>query len=211
MFHPQKIVFALDLFGTASFAVSGALRVIDRKPDFVGMLILATATALGGAILRDTIVNRQVVAFKYNEYSYVILASVILTFFFPGKMLRNEKLFRYFDAVGLGIFAAITANVAQENGLGPLSTVLVASLGGCAGGVVRDLVIQKPTIVLSNEIVVTPVILGALSFVLVRYFGGGELGGIAAAFIIGCGMRIGAIRFDWRLPRILYVHPDEKG
>lgn len=209
-FDHQDIVFALDYFGTASFAVSGALRVIDRKPDFIGMLILATATALGGAILRDAIIGRPVIAFRHEGYSIVIFLSVLITFYFPDKVLRSEKMFLFSDAIGIGIYAAITANVAQQNGLGFLPTILLATIGGGAGGVVRDIIIQKPTVILSNELVITPVVIGAASLVLVRYRGGGELAGLAAAFFIGCGIRIGAIIFDWRLPRILYVNPEEQ-
>ena len=42
-----SLLHAIDLFGTASFAFSGALRAIDRRPDFVGMVILAGSHGRG--------------------------------------------------------------------------------------------------------------------------------------------------------------------
>ena len=43
----NNIIYALDLLGIASFAFSGALRAIRRRPDLVGITILAGATAIG--------------------------------------------------------------------------------------------------------------------------------------------------------------------
>ena len=51
----SSILYAVDLAGVAGFALSGALRAIDRRPDFVGMLILACCTAMGGGAVRDAI------------------------------------------------------------------------------------------------------------------------------------------------------------
>src|SRR5512135_1160055 len=105
---PASIIYAIDLFGTASFAFSGALRVIDRRPDFVGMLMLAGATAAGGSVLRDVILNRDVAMLRDWGYPIVILASVVVTFLFPRELIRRESIFKYFDAIGLGVFSAIT-------------------------------------------------------------------------------------------------------
>ncbi|MGL6193781.1 MAG: trimeric intracellular cation channel family protein [Thermoguttaceae bacterium] len=208
----EDIVFAIDLFGTASFAFSGALRVLDRKPDIVGMLILAGATAGGGSILRDVILGRPAVFFYSPGYTLVVLLSVIVTFFFPSSILRNQQLFAYCDAVGFGIFSALSANYAWGvMGYNPLVVIFIVSLTGCAGGVVRDLIIQKPTIVLSNELYLTPVILGAIGLMIVRgLFGFDEITGFFTAFLITIVLRIGAIRYDWRMPRVLTVNQDEQ-
>lgn len=149
-------------------------------------------------------------AFQIQGYPLVIVASVLITFCFPRSILQNQNLFRYFDAVGTGTFAAITANVAYVRGYDPLAIILIATIAGPAGGVVRDLIIQKPTIILSNELIVTPIIFGVLGLLLVRYFGGSEYLGFFAATAIGCGVRLGAIIFDWRLPRVLLLNTSEE-
>lgn len=202
----SKIIYCLDLFGTMSFAFSGAIRAVDRRPDIIGMLILAGATAIGGATLRDTVLNRDVMILKDPTYSTLIVLSVLITFFFPRSMVKGGKLFQYFDAVGLGVFSAITANVAWgECNMHPLPIILIACFCGCAGGVVRDLVIQKPTVILSNELVVTPVIIGAISLITIRTLGFGEMVGFFSAVIIGTGLRILAIVYHIRMPRLFYT------
>ena len=203
----SSLIYSLDLFGTASFAFSGALRAVDRKPDFVGMLILAGATAVGGSIFRDAILDRPAVVFKDPGYAYVILFSVIVTFFFTNFVLKRGKLFQYFDAVGFGIYSAITATYAWGVlGYHPLSVILLASFTGCAGGVVRDLIIQKPTVVLSDELYLTPMIFGTIAMMLSRHFlGFGEIAGFFTAFGITLSLRLGAVIYDWRLPRVFLI------
>ncbi|MDR0870755.1 MAG: TRIC cation channel family protein [Planctomycetaceae bacterium] len=210
---PSRVFYVLDLLGTMSFAFSGAIRAMDRKPDIIGMLILAAVTALGGAIFRDGILNRNVIVLVDPMYTVMIVLAVLITFFYPSKLFRSHKMFQYFDAVGLAVFAAVTASVAwQTFHLHPISVTLIACFGGCAGGVVRDLVIQKPTVVLSNEIVVMPVIVGAICLMTVESLGFGELAGFIAAVFVGTVLRIIAIIGDLRFPRIMYVEkpPKEK-
>jgi len=200
------LLHAIDLFGTASFAFSGALRAIDRRPDFVGMVILAGATAVGGGVLRDLILQRQTFILTNGEYPLVIVLSVVITFLFPHSVLRREQAFKYFDAIGLGVFSALTAGALWESPqANPLSILFIATFAGCAGGAIRDLLINKPSLVLENELYVTPVVIGAAGLMAVRSCGGGEMFSFLTAMLLTTGIRFAAIRGDWRLPRVLVI------
>lgn len=200
---PVHAIYVIDLVGTASFAFSGAIRAMDRRPDFVGMLILAGATAGGGGVLRDVVLHREVAILHDAAYPLVILLSVVVTCLFPAALCRNERFFKYFDAVGLGAFSAITANVTWGTpGIPWLSVLFVATFTACAGGVLRDLILRKPTAVLANELYITPMIAGTAGLMAVRSLGLGELAGFAAAMLLTSGIRTMAIARDWRLPRI---------
>jgi len=199
----EQLIYAIDLFGTASFAFSGAIRAIDRRPDFVGMLILAGATAVGGSMLRDVILTRPVVFLHNWHYPFVILLSVMVTCLFPAALYKQERFFKYFDAFGLGTFAAITADIAWASpGVNPLSVLFVATFTGCAGGVIRDLLIQKPSLVLANELYVTPVIIGAAGLMAARSIGINQEKSLVAALLIATSIRLMAIHWNWRLPRV---------
>ena len=199
----DNAIYAVDLVGTASFAFSGALRAADRRADLVGMLILAAATAAGGSVFRDVVLNRDVAMLRDGGYPAVIGLAAALTFFFPASVSRRERLFKYSDAVGLGIFSAFTASAAwQTPGIHPLAVLFVATAAGCAGGVVRDLIIRKDTLVLTNELYVTPMIVGAAALMAVEALGASPLVGFLTAMGVTTGLRLLAIRFDWRLPRM---------
>jgi uncharacterized membrane protein YeiH len=199
----DTVIYAIDLLGTASFAFSGALRAVDRRPDFVGMLILAGATAAGGSATRDLLLGRPVMVLRDWGYPLAILLSAAATYFFPASVTRRERLFRYSDAVGLGVFSAFTAGIAwQTPGINPLSVLFIATAAGCAGGVIRDLIIRKETLVLTNELYVTPMIVGAAALMAVQALGGNPMAGFITAMVVTTGIRLLAIRFDWRLPRL---------
>src|SRR5262245_55589804 len=126
--NAPTLIYSLDLFGTASFAVSGALRAMHRRPDFVGMVILATAAAIGGGTLRDVLLRRDLVALRDAAYPTVILAATAIVFLFPRLLRPGMAAVRYADAVGLGVFSAITANLAwQTPGVNPLSALFLAT------------------------------------------------------------------------------------
>jgi uncharacterized membrane protein YeiH len=212
MITATTAIYAVDLLGTASFAFSGALRAIDRRPDFVGMLILASVTALGGGVLRDVILKRDILFLHDFAYPLMVLVSVIAVTLFPAHVVRRERVFRYFDAVGLGVFSASTAAMTLHTpGVSPLSVLFVATAAGCAGGVARDLMINKPSLVLANELYVTPAILGTAGLILAERLGASAQASFFVAMIVTTMLRMLAIRFEWRLPRIPAVAPAEKG
>lgn len=204
----DNLIHAIDLLGTGSFAVSGALRAIDRRPDFVGMLILASTTAVGGGVLRDVVLKRDILFLHDWGYPLVILLSVIVVCLFPLHVMRRERMFSYFDAIGLGVFSASTAAVTwHTQGVNALSVLFMATATGCAGGVVRDLLIHKPSLVLANELYVTPAILGAAALMIAEFAGAPALVAFCLAMMVTTVLRILAIHYDWRLPRILALQP----
>jgi uncharacterized membrane protein YeiH len=199
----DTVIYAVDLVGTASFAFSGALRAIDRRPDVVGMLILAAATAAGGSVFRDVVLHRDVAMLRDGGYPAVILLATAVTFLFPASVSRRERLFKYSDAIGLGVFSAFTASAAWHSpGIHPLAVLLIATVAGCAGGVVRDLIIRKDTLVLANELYVTPMIVGTAALMAVEALGASALAGFLTAMAVTTALRVFAIRFDWRMPRL---------
>src|SRR5258706_15725409 len=137
-------IYAVDWLGTASFAFSGALRAIDRRPDFVGMLILASVTALGGGVLRDVILKRDILFLHDFAYPLMVLVSVIAVTLFPTRLMRRERGFRFFRGVGVGGFGGSTGAFTWHTpgGNGP-SGRFVAAAGGVAGGGGFRLVVER--------------------------------------------------------------------
>ena len=51
------VILFLDLFGTAVFAVSGAVQGVRRKFDIFGVTVLACCVGVGGGMIRVTIIG----------------------------------------------------------------------------------------------------------------------------------------------------------
>jgi uncharacterized membrane protein YeiH len=50
---PSTLTVVLDLCGVFVPALSGALAAVLRKLDIVGVVVVATVSAIGGGLLRD--------------------------------------------------------------------------------------------------------------------------------------------------------------
>ncbi|MGW7682871.1 trimeric intracellular cation channel family protein [Kribbella sp. NPDC054772] len=52
-----SLLLVLDLAGVLVFAISGALLAVRRRLDIVGLVALASLTALGGGWIRDVLIG----------------------------------------------------------------------------------------------------------------------------------------------------------
>src|SRR3546814_15768374 len=72
----------LDFIGCAFFAISGALAAWRKRLDVVGVIAIATVTAIGGGTLRDLLMNRTIFWFVDPAYLIAILVAAMLTMFY---------------------------------------------------------------------------------------------------------------------------------
>jgi uncharacterized membrane protein YeiH len=197
-----NILYVLDLLGTAAFAFSGALCAIRRRPDAVGMMILATATAIGGGMIRDVLLGSPARVLADVNYLLVTLLSTIVCIFMPRMLLHRRKFFLYFDAFGLGVFSAIGAAIAIDRQMNPLSVLFIAAITGAGGGIVRDVLLGKMPVVLYRDIYISAVIAGAGLMIVIRLTPLPQWIAPVLAILATTAIRVLAIRYNWRLPRI---------
>ncbi len=133
------MVEVLVWLGTLVFAATGALKGVEKGFDLLGVLVLATVTAVGGGSIRDVLVGTLPPNALGNE---PLLWSVVLTgllvFRFHPRVQALERPIYYLDTLGLGLFAALGAERGLEAGLGPFGVALAGTLSGVGGGVLRD-------------------------------------------------------------------------
>jgi uncharacterized membrane protein YeiH len=196
---------AMNTVGLLAFALAGSLKGADADLDLFGIAVLGMLTALGGGILRDTLVGRVPVALRTMGDVSVALIGVALALVLAralGGRLRTHAAVQLPDAVGLAAFAATGALVGSETGLSPFGVVVLAALTGVGGGSLADILLGRVPSVLHEDFYATPAVLGGSIFWLaVR---AGVASGRAA---LGCaaivlGLRLLALRYDWRLPTV---------
>src|SRR5688572_33095789 len=69
----------IDFVGVAVFAISGALAAGRKKLDLLGVVVIATVTAVGGGTLRDVLLARQVFWVAEPGFLYVTIGAALLT------------------------------------------------------------------------------------------------------------------------------------
>jgi uncharacterized membrane protein YeiH len=195
------LLFALEIIGTAAFAVSGALAASRKNLDIFGFCVLALMPAIGGGTLRDVVLGRYPV-FWIDNMSYVVVALcaavvVYLPKYRPGERMR---LLIWTDALGMALFASMGTQISLAQGAGALVAVMLGVVTAVAGGMIRDVLINEIPLVLSREIYATAAFLAGLCYVVAVALGVPAGFALVGSTIAGFTLRGLAIVFDWSLP-----------
>lgn len=197
----ETLVLALDLVGTFVFALSGAMAGVRHRLDVFGILVLAFAAGNAGGMTRDVLIGAVPPAAIANwPYIGVSLLAGLLTFQAHHLVRRLRDALLIFDALGLSVFAVSGALKAIAFGLNPLAAVLLGTLTGIGGGMLRDVLVREVPTVLRAELYAVAALAGATVVVV-----GGLLrlpsAPVAIAGALLCfGLRLVALRRGWELP-----------
>ncbi|MFA6188951.1 MAG: TRIC cation channel family protein [Sulfuricurvum sp.] len=75
----QKWLFVIsDTIGLVAFSITGALLAMDAGFNFFGVIILSFLTAIGGGVLRDTMINQVPSVLISDFYGSIALIVAIL-------------------------------------------------------------------------------------------------------------------------------------
>jgi uncharacterized membrane protein YeiH len=201
-----KIIYALDLFGVAVFAVSGALAAGHRGFDWVGVFILAILTAIGGGTLRDVLLDREIIFWIANPiYIQVILGAAAATLLYTRFFRPPYKSLLYADALGLALFSILGAQVAEATTSSATIIILMGAITGAAGGILRDLVLNEVPLLCrqSEPIYSVTAVAGIAVYLLAKHVSVSQDAALLLGVVVIAGLRIAAIRWQIRLPAFL--------
>jgi uncharacterized membrane protein YeiH len=190
----------LDLAGTFAFAISG-IRLASRKQiDWFGAYIIGLVTAIGGGTARDLLLDITPFWMLDSKYFITTGVALIITLLFKEKILRWKNTLFLFDAIGLGLFTIVGITKSIEAGLPPWVCIVMGTITGSLGGVVRDVLLNEVPLLLRKDVYALACVAGGLIYFLCIYFNLSinltEL--IAASIIIL--VRIIALKFHIHLP-----------
>jgi len=191
----------LDVAGVAVFAISGALAAMRKRLDPIGILVIATVTATGGGTLRDLLIDRQPFWVTDPTYLAVIIASAIVTIIYVRFGSPPDRGLSIADAMGLGLFTISGAKIAEQSQLAGLIVVVMGTITGIFGGIIRDvLCAEVPMVFRKNTLYATAAMIGASIYVLMpaQIMDRNSAATIAIAVIIG--IRLAAIYWGITLP-----------
>jgi uncharacterized membrane protein YeiH len=192
--------YYFELVGTAIFAITGVLVVARRGLDMFGALTLGMVTALGGGTARDVMIEAPIFWFGDVNYVWAAIAGALLAFWIGSFFRSTYSALLYLDGLGGALFAIAAASKVLTMGYsGPLA-VLMGVLTGIGGGLIRDVLAGRPTLLRSRDIYATPILFGCTIFVLLRGMTDafGYAGFIGAASIFG--VRAAAIYWHLQMP-----------
>ena len=189
----------LDYAAVAVFGATGALAAARSRHDIVTFGFFAAVTGVGGGTLRDLLIGAPVFWIGKPSYVIVCLVDAASVWVFGPRRFR-PRLLTWLDAIGMAAYAVVGALKAQSLGVPPFVAVVMGVLTATFGGVLRDVLAHEPSLLLRNELYVTPALLGAAAFVVAGLLGAPALPAEILGFAVAFGVRAGAILWNWSLP-----------
>ena len=130
------IILLLDLFGTAVFAITGAVQGIRHHLDVFGVTVLACCVGVGGGIVRDCIIGcTPVAALTHQHYIVICIAVGLISYATARFWIRKRNIIKICDAIGLGVFTALGAEKGFAQDLGFTGIILCGTFTAIGGGV----------------------------------------------------------------------------
>lgn len=196
------ILRVLDLLGVAVFAASGTLAAGRKSFDLFGVIVIAAVTAIGGGTLRDLLLGRSPVFWIADaSYLWVILLATVTTVSWARVRRPPRNSLAIADALGLGFFAIGGAQVVESVGLGGIVAVLMGTMTGVAGGVVRDVLTNDvPMILRRGELYASAAIGGLTLYLAVQELGMARFPAAVVGMLTIVALRFAAIFWGLRLP-----------
>lgn len=201
----MSILLLIDILGTLSFSVSGALTAMKKRLDPFGILIIAFVTAVGGGTLRDMLIDAPITWMRDLTFVYVIVGATLLAVIFRKKLQYVRKSLFLFDTIGIALYTVVGVEKGIAADLPPIICIALGTMSACFGGVIRDILCNEIPIIFRKNIYATACILGgAAYFLLLKTSLSAEVVVICSGAVVII-VRLLAVRFNVSLPGIYYV------
>jgi len=214
------LIESLDVFGTVVFAFSGALKAGRKGMDLVGMMIIASITAMGGGTLRDILMmgggeEHLVFWMRTPMYLQISLMTALITFFVWPKLeakfgiqVDSAAPICTSDALGLAAFCVVGVQAAAKRELAPTLWVVSGLMTATFGGIIRDVICgDQPRIMYPHRtLYALGPALGALTYTVLTHLATTKSWPVNASsitlvsFLVAFMVRVVSFNKPWRMP-----------
>ncbi|WP_375229931.1 trimeric intracellular cation channel family protein [Roseobacter sp. S98] len=198
----MTLLALLDYASVFVFALTGALVASRQQLDIVGFAFVACLTAVGGGTVRDVLLDRNPIFWiAQPAYIAVACAAAVVVYLTAHLFESRLKTLIWLDSFALAVAVPAGTGVALALEQPALIVVIMGTITGCLGGLLRDVVLNDvPVVLRQGELYVTAAFAGAAAGVMARTF----LPDVLLPLLI-CGavtwcLRAGSLAFGWSLP-----------
>ena len=196
----------VDVLGIIAFAISGFLVGARNNLDILGVVIAASLTALGGGIVRDTILSVTPFAFKTLYPATALFAVIFLAFLFRihrFDSIEKRWMFVISDTIGLVAFSITGALLALHVGYNFFGVIILSFITAMGGGVIRDILINQVPAVLISDFYGSISVIVSILLLLLHVSSFLNQTTIILVAIFSIALRLVAYKYKWELPKII--------
>jgi uncharacterized membrane protein YeiH len=195
------IPLSLDLLATFVFAFTGAIGAVQRGYDYVGVVIVALLSGVGGSLLRDGVFLQHgpPLAISDSRYMFIILGACVAGTLVSRLRRGIHMLLLIVDAFGLGAYAMVGTQASLNAGIPVMGAALVGMLNGVGGSVLRDIVIrEEPLVFKPSEHYAGAALAGIVVFLILNALGFSRLLAGSAGIVTTLSLRMLSVWFGWK-------------
>ncbi|MBF1148750.1 MAG: trimeric intracellular cation channel family protein [Cloacibacterium normanense] len=189
--------------------MSGSFAAMQKRFDPFGVLIIAFVTSVGGGTVRDLLLDVPVFWMHDLLAVSLIFFTSIFTMIFKLIERKFQVTLFIFDSLGLGLFTIIGVQKGLNADLHPVIGVVLGTITGCFGGIIRDILLNRIPLIFRKEIYATAAIVGGIVYILLKNFSGlsEEINQILTILLI-VSIRTLAVKYHWQMPKFYGVSND---
>ena len=192
--------YFLEIAATLFYAISGVRLSAVKKFDWFGAYTIGFVTAIGGGTMRDVFLKCNPFWMLDPWYCVATFVGFVVVVLLKKKLVKIEGTFYIFDAIGLALFVDVGIYKTLMLGFPMWVAIIMGTITGAMGGVIRDIFINEEPLVFRKEIYATACIAGGIIYWLTGLVGGDEIAQLltCAAFIIV--LRFYAVKHNLSFP-----------
>ena len=196
------LVQIFDFIGTLAFAISGIRLASAKHFDLFGAYVVGVTTAIGGGTMRDVLLGQS--PFWMSNSFYLICSAIALAWviIFRKLLVRQNNTWFLFDTIGLALFTVTGVEKTITAGFPFWTAIIMGTLTGAGGGVLRDVFINEEPLIFRKEIYALACVLGGIAYFICARCGLSIVpSGIICGIVVFL-MRILAVKYRLHLPTL---------
>lgn len=159
-----SFVQVLDFIGTFAFAISGIRLASAKRFDWFGAYVVGLVTAIGGGTLRDVLLDVPPAWMQDPFYVICTAFAMLFVILFSKHLIHLNNTFFIFDTIGLALFTVVGVERSIAAGYPFWVAIIMGSMTGAAGGVIRDVFINEIPLIFRKEIYAMACVVGGIAY-----------------------------------------------
>ncbi len=190
----------IEILGTLAFAISGIRHAAAKHYDWFGGFVCGIAVAIGGGTVRDVMLGATPFWMTSPMYILCTLMAQFIVIAFAKYLKRLDNAWFAFDTLGLASFTIAGMQKTVDFGHPFWVAIIMGCITGAAGGVIRDVLLNKTPVIFQKEIYAMASIVGGLLYWIMVSLNVNVAVTVIATFIFIVAVRFLAVKYHISLP-----------